>query len=117
MLAGLALASVANAEEPRFIRSICSVIFPPRTPLPEMLTKAKAARFDAIELRLGVDIPMDSSAAALGEIRSLAANSGIQLASLWVSQPLGQYPLNSPTRPCVLKALPILGARAKLPRL
>jgi len=95
-MAGLALAPLAAAQQPRFIRSICSVIFPPKTPLPEMFRQAKAAGFDAMELRLGVDIPMDSSAAALRETRAAAEGNGIQFTSLWVSQPLGQHPLNSP---------------------
>jgi L-ribulose-5-phosphate 3-epimerase len=90
------LATVAKAEETRFTRSICSVIFPPRTPLREMFRLAKAARFDAIELRLDVDVPMDSAAAALNDVRSMASGEGMQISSLWVSQPLGQHPLNSP---------------------
>jgi L-ribulose-5-phosphate 3-epimerase len=61
-----------------------------------MFRQAKAARFDAIELRLNVDVPMDSSASALNELRSMAAGNGMQISSLWVSQPLGQHPLNSP---------------------
>src|SRR5947209_9020866 len=95
-LAALALASSARAGENPFTRSICSVIFPPRTPMAEMLRKAKAARFDAIELRLGADIPIDSPAASLNEIRSMAVAEGMQITSLWVSEPLGRHPLNSP---------------------
>jgi hexulose-6-phosphate isomerase len=61
-----------------------------------MFRQAKAARFDAMELRLDVDVAMDSRAAALNEIRATASAEGIQISSLWVSQPLGQHPLNSP---------------------
>jgi L-ribulose-5-phosphate 3-epimerase len=96
LLAGLALAPLVSAQSPRFVRSICSVIFPPGTPLPEMFRLAKAAGFEAMELRLGVDIAMDSSDVVLGGARSVAASNGMQITSLWVSQPLGQYPLNSP---------------------
>ncbi|MES1260171.1 MAG: hypothetical protein ABUS49_00440, partial [Acidobacteriota bacterium] len=88
-MAGLAAAGAARAQSPRFIRSICSVIFPPGTAPREMFRRAKAAGFDAMELRLGVDIPMESPDAALGEIRKTAEGSGIKLASLWVSEPLG----------------------------
>ena len=95
-MAGLALAGAARAQKPAFIRSICSVIFPPRTPLPEMFRLAKAARFDAMELRLGVDVAMDSSDAALERVRKTAESSGMQITSLWVSEPLGKAPLNSP---------------------
>ena len=95
LLYGLALAPLVSAQSSRFIRSICSVIFPPKTPLPEMFRLAKAAGFEAMELRLGVDIAMDSSDTVLAEVRSAAASAGMQITSLWVSQPLGQYPLNS----------------------
>jgi hexulose-6-phosphate isomerase len=95
-IAGLALAQSARTQNPPFIRSICSVIFPPGTALPEMFRLAKAAGFDAIELRLGVDIAMESSETTLREIRKTADGSGMKFASLWVSQPLGQHPLNGP---------------------
>lgn len=94
--AGLALAPGLRAAPPEFTRSICSVIFAPETDLPAMFRRAKAARFDAMELRLGVDIAMDATPARLAEIRVLARDSGISFTSLWVSQPLGQHPLNSP---------------------
>jgi len=55
-----------------------------------MFVLAKAAGFAAIELRLDVDLP------ASGNVRSLAQDNGIEIASLWVSQALGQHPLNSP---------------------
>jgi L-ribulose-5-phosphate 3-epimerase len=100
-LAGLALTPLtvqrgAAAQVPGFTRSICSVIFPPKTPVPEMFRLAKAAGFEALELRLGVDIPMDSSDPALRDVRAAAISNGMRITSLWVSQPLGQNPLNSP---------------------
>ncbi len=55
-----------------------------------MFALAKAAGFDAIELRLDVDLP------DAGNVRSLAQDNGIEIASLWVSQALGKHPLNSP---------------------
>jgi L-ribulose-5-phosphate 3-epimerase len=66
------------------------VIFPPGTAVARMFVLAKAAGFDAIELRLDVDL------LASGNVRSLAQDNGIEIASLWVSQALGQHPLNSP---------------------
>ena len=105
-IAGLALTPHAvqrgvAAQAPGFTRSICSVIFPPKTPVPQMFRLAKAAGFDAMELRLGtdgadIDIPLDSSAVALRDLRAAASLNGLRIASLWVSQPLGQNPLNSP---------------------
>ena len=97
LLSAVALAPMARGQaKSRFIRSICSVIFPPDTPSPEMFRRAKAAGVDAMELRLGVDIAMESRDTALAEIRKSAGDNGIQFTSLWVSQPLGRHPLNSP---------------------
>lgn len=95
-LAGAGFAALSRAAGPGFVKSICSVIFPPGTAIPAMFRQAKAAGFDAIELRLGVDIAMESAAPDLTSIRDSARAEGMQIASLWVSQPLSQNPLNSP---------------------
>jgi hexulose-6-phosphate isomerase len=79
-----------RAAEPDFTKSICSVIFPPGTAVARMFVLAKAAGFSAVELRLDVDL-LES-----GNVRSLAQDNGIEIASLWVSQALAQHPLNSP---------------------
>ncbi|MDE3196027.1 MAG: sugar phosphate isomerase/epimerase [Acidobacteriota bacterium] len=89
-LGAMAAARAASAEDGRFTKSICSVIFPPKTPLSKMFADAKAAGFDAIELRLDVDL---FTAADAG---SMARDHGLQIASLWVSKALGEHPLNSP---------------------
>ena len=86
----LAAAGLASAAGPRFKKSICSVIFPPKTPLERMFADAKAAGFEAMELRLDVDL------LRAADVGSMAKDHGIEIASLWVSQALGQHPLNSP---------------------
>lgn len=89
-VAGAGSLAAARAAKPEFTKSICSVVFPPETTLPRMFTLAKAAGFDAIELRLDVDLT------EAGNTRSSAQDSGMEIASLWVSKALGQHPLNSP---------------------
>ena len=89
-LAAVASAGVANAAPSRFTKSICSVIFPRGTALPAMFADAKSAGFDAMELRLDVDV------LTAADVGSMAKDHGIEIASLWVSQALGQHPLNSP---------------------
>ncbi len=88
-VAAAASLHAARAEKQGFTKSICSVIFPPGTPVERMFVLAKAAGFDAIELRLDVDLLQS------GNVRSLAQDNGIEIASLWVSLALGQHPLNS----------------------
>ncbi|HVW86242.1 MAG TPA: sugar phosphate isomerase/epimerase family protein [Bryobacteraceae bacterium] len=95
-IAATALSGAAAAAKAPFVKSICSVIFPPGEPLDSMFSRARQAGFAGIELRLGPDVPMDSTDAALGRIRSLSRDSGVAIASLWVSQPLSRHPLNSP---------------------
>ena len=43
----------------RFTKGICSGIFPKETPRAECFAQAKSAGFDAVELAIGTDIPLD----------------------------------------------------------
>src|SRR5665213_3671144 len=86
-LVARAVAARADAAQSPFIGSICSVIFAPNTPLPEMFARVKSARFDAVELRLDVDLT------AADRTGAIARDHGIEIASLWVSQPLSHHPL------------------------
>jgi len=93
----LAAAAVpAVAAGARFTKSICSVIFPQGTPLPECFRRAKDAGFDAIEIRMGDEIALDSTADQMKQLSSEARKIGIALASMWVSRPLAENPINSP---------------------
>jgi hexulose-6-phosphate isomerase len=98
LAASLALAafSARAQSSPRFVKGICSIIFPKEMPRPECFAQAKAAGFDAIEIAVGADIPLDvghDDARRLGES---AEKAGIRIANLWVSEPLHQNPLNAP---------------------
>ncbi|MFN7996125.1 MAG: sugar phosphate isomerase/epimerase family protein [Bryobacteraceae bacterium] len=95
-----AAAAAAADQDPRFTKGICSVIFPDAMPRPECFTRAKAAGFDAIELAIGRDVPLDISADDAQRMRDAAEKAGIHIATLWVSEPLHQNPLNS-TDPAV----------------
>ena len=96
-LAAAASASFAGAQGgPRFIKGICSVIFPDQMPRSECFTRAKAAGFDAIELAIGRDVPLDISPDDARRTRDAARKAGIKIATLWVSEPLHANPLNAP---------------------
>jgi len=82
------------AEQP-FVKGICSIIFPKTMPVAEKFKQAKAAGFDAMEIRIGEEIPLDAGAAQLGEITQAAREAKIRIATLWASQPLHANPLNS----------------------
>src|SRR5215471_9419962 len=80
----------------RFIKSICSIIFPKEMPRATCFAEAKAAGFDAIELAIGADLPLDISHDDARRLAGAAEKAGIRIATLWVSEPLHQNPLNAP---------------------
>lgn len=96
LLAAPVAAMAAAAEQPsRFVKGICSVIFPAGMPKPECFKQAKAAGFDAIELAIGRDVPLDISADDAARMRDATEKAGIRIATLWVSEPLHANPLNA----------------------
>ena len=92
---GAALAAQAQTT-PRFIKGICSIIFPKDLPRPECFAQAKSAGFDAVELAVGTDLSLDISRDDARRMGEAAEKAGIRIATLWVSEPLHQNPLNSP---------------------
>lgn len=95
-LAAAGAAAAAPLPSGQFVKSICSVIFPRSMPLADCFKKAKSAGFDGIEIRMGDEITLDSTPEQLQRIGDAAREAGIAIASLWVSEPLGANPLNSP---------------------
>lgn len=98
LLAAACSASVARgapAEKPRFIKSICSVIFPKELPRPEAFAQAKSAGFDAVEVSIGYDFPLEITRDDARRFADTAHQAGIQIATIWVSEPLSANPLNS----------------------
>src|ERR1041385_633295 len=92
-VAGAALS--ASAAPSRFTKSICSIIFPAELQVAEKFRQARNAGFEGIEMRLGQEIPMDSSPDDIQRLRDAARQAGIRIASVWASQPESQNPLNS----------------------
>jgi len=80
----------------RFTKGICSIIFPRDMPRPECFAQAKSAGFDAIELAIGPDVPLDINHDDARRLADAAEKAGIRIATLWVSDALHQNPLNSP---------------------
>jgi hexulose-6-phosphate isomerase len=93
----LAAAAFSASAQPtfRFIKGICSIIFPKDMPRAECFAQAKSAGFDAIELAIGTDMPLDISRDDVRRLADAAEKAGIRIATLWVSEPLHQNPLNS----------------------
>lgn len=90
-----ACVAAAAAPPPQFIKGICSIIFPKEMPREQAFKQAKEAGFDAIELSIGYDLELDISAADAKRLRDAARDTGITIATLWVSEPFQKYPLNS----------------------
>jgi hexulose-6-phosphate isomerase len=89
-------AAQAIASGPRFVKSICSVIFPPDMALAESFERAKNAGFDGIEIRMGDQIRLDTTPDRMKQVADDAHKAGIAIASMWVSKPLVDDPINSP---------------------
>ena len=65
-------------------------------PRAECFKQAKAAGFDAMELAVGYDFPLDISTDDARRMRDAADAAKIQIATIWVSEPLHANPLNAP---------------------
>jgi L-ribulose-5-phosphate 3-epimerase len=94
----LATAAVAPAmaSGSRFVKSICSVIFPADMPLATSFERAKNAGFDAIEIRTSDQISLNTTPDEMKRVGDDAHKAGIAIASMWVSRPLVDNPINSP---------------------
>jgi hexulose-6-phosphate isomerase len=99
LFASAAVGTVAGAAQAqsrsRFVKGICSIIFPAEMPRPECFKRAKHAGFDAIELAIGTDVPLNISRDDAKRLADAAAGARIQIATLWVSEPLHANPLNA----------------------
>jgi L-ribulose-5-phosphate 3-epimerase len=97
LAAPLAVAAVSASAQasPRFTKGICSVIFPKDLPRSECFTQARSAGFDAIELSIGPDFPLDISHDDARRMAEAADKAGIRIATLWISDALHQNPLNA----------------------
>lgn len=93
-LAGRAVSS--QSSDARFQKGVCSNIFPNRMPLGECFQRAKAAGFDGIEIPVGGEINLKSTAEELKRIHATAREQGIAMVCLWASEPLSSNWLNDP---------------------
>src|SRR5579863_372336 len=91
-----AVALPAKPQTPRFIKGICSVIFPREMPLAEKFRQVKNAGFEAIEVRFGDEISPSLGADEVKRIGDNAHDAGIQIASMWMGGAFRTNPLNSP---------------------
>jgi len=93
-LAAAAL-QIRAQSSPNFVKGICSVIFPKEMPAAERFAQAKSAGFDAMELSIGPDFPLEISHDDARRLADSAEKAGIRIANLWVSEALHQNPLNA----------------------
>src|SRR4051794_24289806 len=87
--------SASAQSSPRFVKGICSIIFPRAMPRAQCFVQAKSAGFDAMELAIGPDLPFDVSPDDTRRMAESAEKARIRIATLWASEPLLQNPLNA----------------------
>src|SRR5260370_9747280 len=93
----LAAAAFSAGAQPRppFTKGILSILFPKEMPRPECFAQAKSAGFDAMEVAIGTDLPLDISHDDARRMADAADTASIHIATLCVSEPLHQNPLNA----------------------
>jgi len=80
--AAVAAALPARPQSPRFIKSICSVMFPNDMPLPEKFRQAKNAGFEGIEIRFGDEVSPTLKTDEVKRLGDAAHTAGVQIASM-----------------------------------
>lgn len=63
-------------------------------PVADKFAAARDAGFEGIELRMGDEIPVDSTPGDLARLADAAQKAGVTVVSLWDSSPLSKAPLN-----------------------
>jgi hexulose-6-phosphate isomerase len=91
-----AAAAAAPAQEPRFIKSICSSVFSPDLPLPDAFRRAKDAGFEGVEIQMNRQLTPSTTPDELRRIQDAAHSTGIMIPAVWPSGHLNRNPLNSP---------------------
>jgi L-ribulose-5-phosphate 3-epimerase len=89
------LGAVAAAPPPgSWKKSICSIIFPSGLPPAERFRQTRNAGFEGLEIRMGEEVKLASSAEEVKRIGDEARKAGVTISALWVSEGLGDHPLN-----------------------
>jgi len=83
-------------SDPLFLKSICSGVFPPDTPLEERFRLARNAGFEGIEIRLDAMFPPSATKQPAAQIADAANRHRMSIVSLWVSSALEGSWLNHP---------------------
>lgn len=89
-------AAFAAAPRSRFRKGICGGIFPENMPPGERFRQARNAGFEGYEMRMGGEIKLATPADEVKRIGDEARRAGVEIVSLWASEPLSAGPLNSP---------------------
>lgn len=78
-----------QAAAPRFVKGLCTAVFPTGTTYAECFSQARNAGFDAVEVRMEDrgQIHPESNAAGMAPIADAAAAHRLSIACLWVLTP------------------------------
>jgi sugar phosphate isomerase/epimerase len=91
-----AAAAVQAQTSSRFIKSICSVVFPADMPPADAFRRAQDAGFQAFEIQMNKQLTPATTPAELRRIWDAVRATGISIASIWPSGFIRNNPLNSP---------------------
>jgi len=80
----------------RFRKGVCQGIFPRDMALGKCFEEAKKAGFDGIEIPIGGEIKLRSTAEDIQRVRGAARASGVSFVCVWASEALSDDWLNSP---------------------
>lgn len=82
--------AAARPQTSRFVKGICSAVFPAGTPYADCFRVARNAGFEAIEIRMETgkgEITPESGIEQMHKLREAAEARKIQIASLWILTP------------------------------
>jgi L-ribulose-5-phosphate 3-epimerase len=102
-------AAMAHPPNTSFRKSICSIIFPAGMPPRERFQQTRNAGFEGIEIRLGEEVKLSSSADDVKRIGEEARKAGVAISALWVSEGLSDNPLNDPAAEVRAKGAEAIG--------
>ncbi|MCC6589698.1 MAG: sugar phosphate isomerase/epimerase [Bryobacterales bacterium] len=79
-----------------FRKGICDVIVPKEMPLEQAFALVKRGGFDGLEITMGPKLKLDTPWAELKTLAKAAADAGVTIITISVSQPFANCPLNHP---------------------
>ncbi len=95
--AALTGATFWQASASRFRKGIWCMAFPATMPYTECFRRLRNAGFEGLDIRLGDEVKLSSSADQLKRLAEQARQAGVTIVSMYVAEGLNNNPLNHPS--------------------